>query len=307
MDKHLDRDVKDGPAEADDFFKDFDELVPADEYAFVRPGKAVEVDHEADEADDKNFNTSIKSILNPGAAPTIDPPAEGEVILPGGLVDEDGTVFKSAQVRELNGEDEEALARAQGDVRRIRVLMGAVESIGGKPVTKDKALNLLIGDREALILGIRIATFGKDIVFENYVCPGCGESLDVTVDLSTLDMKTLENPEKREFEVALRKGVALVRLPTGADQEAVLGAPNATSAEENTVMLSRCVISIDGKKIGNSKDAVKKLGVKDRQTLLAFLAETQPGPRYDEVKSKHETCDTEFPVYLAVDDMFRGV
>lgn len=303
LDKHLDADVTDGPAAQDDFFKDFDALVPAGEYAFSRPDGPVDVDYE----DKTTTDQDIASLLAPGAAPKIDEPEDGFVRLPGGLITDNGLVT-TATVRELNGEDEEALAKAQGDLRRLRALLGAVETIGDEPVTKETLKELLIGDREALVLGIRIATFGKEITYNDYLCPGCAEPLDVSIDLSTLEMKELPDREKREFEIPLKKGgVALVRLPNGSDQEAIFELPNATVAEENTLMLSRVVLALNGKKINNAKDPIKKLGVADRQTILKFLSDTQPGPRYDEVKSTHETCGTEFPIFLALDDMFRGV
>lgn len=305
IDKYLDADITDGPVGQDNFFKDFDSLVPPDQYEFVR--KPADIDHEADDEDEARYSESISELLGPGAAPVIEPPGENEVRLPGGLVLPDGTVRKDARVRELNGEDEEALAKASGNLLRFtRTLLGAVEEVGGETATKEIIRDLLVGDREALVLGIRRATFGNDVTFEQFRCPGCGDSLDITVDLATLDTKELEDPSKREFEVALRSGVAIVRLATGADQEAVMDMGNATGAEENTLLLSRCVISIDGKKVNNAREPVKQLGLADRKTLLTFLSETQPGPRYDEVKSTHEECETTFPIYLAVDDLFRG-
>lgn len=306
LDKYLDADVADGPAAQDPFFEGFDQLVPKSDYQFVRADE-VDVDHEADEDDDRRYDQSISEILGPGAAPQIEPPGDDEVRLPGGLLLSDGTVRKDALVRELNGADEEALAKASGHLLRFtRTLLGAVVEVGGEPATKEIIRDLLVGDREALVLGIRRATFGNDVTFEQFVCPGCAALLDITVDLSTLEMKELDNPEQREFEVPLRKGVAIVRLATGEDQEAVMDMGQATAAEENTLLLSRCVLSLNGKKVNKAREPIRALGLVDRKTLISFLAETQPGPRYDEVKSKHEECETEFPVYLAVDDLFRG-
>lgn len=305
LDKHLDREIADGPPK-DDFFKDFDSLVPGDEYDFVRPEQPVDVDFD----DKTTTDADIASILSPGSAPEIGELSDDEVRLSAGYI-KDGTLYTSAVVRELNGEDEEALARARSNsvnmVRFTRTLLNAVESIGDLKFTPEMGRELLLGDREDLILGIRRATFGKDITFEDFLCPGCGEKLNITVDLSTIESKKLDDPEKREYEVPLRKGVALVRIPTVADSDAVLEQPLLNEAEQNTLLLSRCVISINGQKVNGSKDAVKRLGSSDRQAIIKFLAEIQPGPLYDEVKSKHEGCETEFPLYLTVDDLFRGI
>lgn len=310
LDKQLNRDVKDGPTK-DEFFKDFESLVPDGDYNFSSPDQAPNVDHEADAKDDVNFNESISSLLGPGSAPVIEELADDEVRLSGGYIGPDGTLYTSAVVRELTGEDEEVLARARVNsfnlVRFTRALLGAVVSIGDIEYTNEVGKGLLLGDREDLILGIRRATFGKDLTYVDHICPGCGEKLDITIDLSTIETKKLADPEKREYEVPLRKGVALVRIPTVADSDAVMEQPILNEAEQNTLILSRCVISISGKKVNGSKDAVKKLGSSDRQAIVKFFSEIQPGPLYDEVKSKHEVCETEFPLFLTVDDLFRGI
>lgn len=298
----------DGEAVFDDEFMQGIVLDPA--YDFQRDPKTTDANYDVapGEADDAVVQAAVSSILDPGAAPQIGPPPPGEVRLPGGLVTPEG-VYTTAQVRELTGQDEEALAKAGTNVVRYNTaLLRAVDSIGGKKPSADVLKSLLVGDREALILGIRIATFGKDVVYENVLC-ACGENLDVTLDLDTLDMIVLDDREKREFEVPLRKGVAEVRLTTVADSDLAmeLASKDATGAEQNTLILSRCVLNINGEPVKGSKEKVKNLSVSDRQTILKFLAEKQPGPRYDEVKSKHEECGNEIPLYLAVDNLFRGL
>ena len=305
LDKVLDKKVQvEGALDTSDesFFDDETMALIGKDYSFEHPKMSVDVGNA------EGSNAQVRSILDPGQAPEIRQPADDEVLLPGGLVSPDGEILRTAVVRELTGDDEEALAKAKNSmVRFTRTLMRAVESIGGQPPTKEILADLLVGDREALVLGIRCATFGNEITYKNFICPGCQEALDITVDLRTIDVKFLEDPEKREFEVPLRNGVAVVRLPKVSDADAVMESPSLTTAEENTLLLSRCVLEINGTKVNKSKELVKKLGLKDRQTILDFLAEHQPGPRYDEVKSKHEACETEFPVYLAVDDLFRGL
>lgn len=256
----------------------------------------------------KPVGGSIRDILTPDAYPIIEDPADDEVTLPGGLVTDDG-VKRDAIVRELTGEDEEAMAKARNNpVRFLRALCKAVVSIGGEPVTPKVLEKLLVGDREMLILGIRCATYGATLDYKDVNCPGCGEDLDISLDLLSIDNAPLEDPEKREFEVDLKVGKAVVRLVTVADSDQVTEDSSiTTSAETNTFLLSRCVISINGVKVNGNRDVVKKLGLKDRNTLLDFLAKTQPGPRYDEVKSTHDSCGTDIPLYLAIDTLFRGI
>jgi hypothetical protein len=246
--------------------------------------------------------------------PGIEGPSDTYVTLPGGLVI-DGITYTEAQVRELNGDDEEALAKAalSGDsFRYVKVLLDrGVVSIGPEKATPTVLRDLLIGDREVLIMAVRQATFGDDVVIDPYFCPNCGDELVATVQLSTVPIKELESP--REFDIPLRKGgTARVRLPDGHVQEATLSNGNLTAAEQNTILLSKCVISItdaDGKGefISGSTSKVNVLGIKDRRAILKEFGERQPGPRYDEVKMRHDACDTEVRVPLTVVEMFRGL
>jgi hypothetical protein len=85
-------------------------------------------------------------------------PSETLVDLPGGLIF-NGEVIKTAEVRELNGRDEEAIGR-QGASARIwnTILTRAVVSIGNLPASEDLLDKMLVGDRDALLLGIFRAT-----------------------------------------------------------------------------------------------------------------------------------------------------
>jgi hypothetical protein len=246
--------------------------------------------------------------------PSLELPTNTYVTLPAGLII-DGVTYTEAQVRELNGDDEEALAKAalSGDsFRYVKVLLDrGVVSVGPVPASPTVLRDLLIGDREVLIMSVRQATFGDDVIIDPYFCPNCGDELVATIQLSTVPIKALES--EREFDVPLRKGgTARVRLPDGHVQEATLSNGNITAAEQNTILLSKCVLSItdsNGKAefISGSTSKVNALGISDRRTILKEFGERQPGPRYDEVKMRHEACDTEVGVPLTVVEMFRGL
>src|SRR3954468_25079938 len=105
--------------------------------------------------DSGKTNATVASLIAfDGEPPKIDAPPDGTVLLPGGLETDDGIV-RDAVVRELNGEDEEALAKASGHtLRYVQALLRGVETIGGEPVDNKVLRRLLIGDREELILAI---------------------------------------------------------------------------------------------------------------------------------------------------------
>ncbi|MBD0734065.1 hypothetical protein [Streptomyces sp. CBMA29] len=242
--------------------------------------------------------------------PVIDAPPDTRVRLARGIR-RDGVAHRDAEVRELTGTDEEMLARAGADWPRFLATLverGTVH-VGGEPMTADLAKELLIGDREALILAIRRATFGTDVEFTEYECPYCGESTDLTLHLDSVPYRGLAQ-EHDEHTVLLREGrTAIVRLPTAGDQDAVLGqASKLTAAEQNSEMLSRCVLRLPNA-VGNSyqegnREQVRDLGMADRRAILRYLDEAQPGPRYNEVSFKHDACGREVPLPISVAGLF---
>ncbi len=240
-------------------------------------------------------NAQVKSILTDvGEAPEISAPTNCVVDLPSG-----GT----ALVKELTGADEEALAKINRITHTAKfmatLLERGVEQINDEPVTAQALKNLVLGDREALILAIRVATFGKIIEFKDYICTGenCGEKLDVEVDISTIpSVPVVSEP----FDVELWKGGSVeVRLPNGHDQEAIFD-PKKTPAEQNTALLSRCIK-------GLAEKDVRKLGVKDRRKILDEIVKRTGGPEYDKVTFTHELCGTEVPVVITAGDLFQDL
>lgn len=272
--------------------------------------------------DDVNAaNAMVDSLLSdsePVDLPVITPPEDGVVDLPGGLFNEaTKTVSRTAIVRELNGNDEETIYKARRSGNPIRfinsIITSGLVSVGDTPANPEIMKNLLVGDREAILLGIRRATYGDDIELSNFVCPGCEAEMDLSIALSSIPVKRLDDPDKdRYFKVKLWKGgEATVALPTGADMEAIMVAADKGDASKiNTVTLARSVVSIkeaNGYELPTvqSEAAVARLGLKDRSAILNAMYERQPGPRYDEVTYTHETCGKETPLPLSVGDLFR--
>lgn len=243
-----------------------------------------------------------------GAAPTIEPPEDDFVDLPGGLY-WDGQLLKSARVRELTGDDEEALAAIRGSIARwLSVLLErAVVQIGYETPTPKMLSKLLIGDRDALLLGVRIATFGRDVTVRNVQCPHCEKHFDATVDLTTLDRVELKEPTPRhEYEVPLRRGgMAVIRLPDGVAQEAMFADEDVTLAVRNTTLLSHVLVNTGEAGTKSGAEMARSLGMADRQVILQFIAENQPGPKLDDIRFTHEACGEEVRLELTLPEIFR--
>lgn len=243
--------------------------------------------------------------------PLIEEPSPDSMVLPGGLV-LDGEVFRQAIVRELNGDDEEHIARALvGNPARFSqvLLERGVVSIGPHLATEELLDKLLIGDRDMLVLGIRRATYGDTLDFD-VSCGHCGVVSRVRVTFADdVPVKALPwDTAEVEHEIELRNGrVAVVKLATGAVQRYVLSLENKTVSEANTHLFSKCVVSIDGEAVSGRLDVVKKLGMAERKTVLDWLIDNQPGPQYDEVKNTCTVCGKETPLSLQAEDLFPGL
>src|SRR5579862_3101343 len=184
----------------------------------------------------------IEKLLNETAAapaPEVKFPEGDIVTLPGGLAKKDG-VIKTVEVRELTGEDEESLAKASQSANPFtfldRLLRCGVTRIGD---TKDEKLlgQMLIGDREAIILGIRRATYGDEIKVSEWECPNCNNKAELVFSIDDIPSAKLDDPSDAEFTVPMRKGgSAKVRLATGEDQLAVFDKPDLTQAQRETVL-----------------------------------------------------------------------
>lgn len=249
----------------------------------------------------------LAQVFGSGEEPALSLPPDMGVLLPVGL-ERDGERIRHAEVRELTGADEERLARTQGYARYLDSLVtcGTV-SIGDEPATPALLRGLMVGDREALILAIRIATFGTALTFTEFVCPHCGEKSDITVHLNEIALRGAGWAES--FEVTLRDGsIATWRWPNGHDH-LLFDDSERSAAEANTLLLSRCLVSItksDGTVLAGSKQLALKLGVADRRALVSAISDHAPGPSYDEVRMVHDACGKEVPIVITIWDLFRG-
>jgi hypothetical protein len=174
-------------------------------------------------------------------------------ILPGGYWDTDGALHRRYELAALTGRDEELLAdqseRCTAEVV-TEVLARGVKSIGDiAPVPEHVIRDMLVGDRQFLLLRLRQATVG-DQVHGGVFCPwtDCGKR--VTIDFAVSDVPVTESTDKgplywMELSVDAADGVEArrigFRLPTGADQEEVAPWLSVNEAQALTMLLERCV------------------------------------------------------------------
>lgn len=236
----------------------------------------------------------------------ITPPLDNIVELPGGYITPTGDVLRTAEVRELNGLDEEMIARQSNFARSINmVLSRAVVKIGEEKVTEEMLNSLLAADRDALFLGIIKVTFGETVTLTGYEA-GTNETHEVEVNLNT-DIKTkiLVDPiADRKFEVRGKKNVYTVVLPSGKAQKALAENSDKTLAELTTIMLEHCVVAINGKPV-IGKHQIQNMPIVDRRKIGDELADRNPGPQFEDITVANPDGDGKVVVPINLGTLFR--
>ena len=232
-------------------------------------------------------------------------PSDSDVKLPGGFI-KNGELITTAEVKELNGADEEAIARAGSTGKSLQVLLQrGLYKLGINEVVKEDLDTLLSGDRDAILLGIRCVTFGEDVVLD-VICPHCNDTHKTTINLvDDVPVRTLKDPiNDRAWYVETKLGMAEVALPNGIVQRKLMENIDKTSAEINTLLLSGCVVSLDGSPSLGASTALS-LGMSDRSKILDSILERNPGPRLGEVKKACKACGEDILLPLSLVDLFR--
>ena len=219
----------------------------------------------------------------------IDIPAES-VPLPsrGVIYDASGPLFQkeTLDIKPMTAKEEDILT-SRALIKKGTVLTKLIQSC-----LLDKSINpddLISGDRNALLVSLRITGYGADYDVE-VDCPECGTRSKQTFDLSTLRIKRLEidpvSQGENLFEVQLpvTKKVVRVKFLTGKDErEMMVTAERKKKAGLNTDTsvtdrLMQSIISVDGITDKNKLGFfVKNIPARDSLVLRRFLDNYEPG------------------------------
>jgi hypothetical protein len=232
------------------------------------------------------------------------PPSDTVVTLPGGYINAAGEVITEAEVRELTGADEEAIAKAANVGRALlTILQRGTVRIGNEKATEEILDQLLSGDRDTLLLAIFKATFGSTTEVPVFIG---GEAKQVEVDLDKeIKYKILTDPiNDRLFTVKGKKNEFTVQLPTGKTQKEMILNAEKSQAELTTVMLEGTVIKIDDTPVV-SKQQVRNLGLVDRKRIVDELNDRIPGPQFDEITVTDPDTGSEVQVPVNFGTLFR--
>ncbi len=169
--------------------------------------------------------------------------------LPGGLL-KNGARIQDVELRPLNGEDEVFLfetGESLTPAARVTALLArCIVRLGSDlAVTQETVRSLTIGDREALLLHLRLLTFGDRMPCV-LTCPakGCHEKMNLDLFVRNLLVDPYErldewhdlplNIRGKDYKVSLR-------IPNGLDQELLAKCAIADSVAAQNLLLQRCV------------------------------------------------------------------
>lgn len=212
-------------------------------------------------------------------------------LLPGGYVDGAGAVHRHVELTSLSGREEAFLAsngRRDSASLVTAVLSRCVQRLGSiSPVSKEVMRDLLVADRQYLLLKLRELTFG-DRIQATIACswPDCANRVDV--DFSIRDIPIKESEDKGPaYKMQLSPQAAFVdddgevyreitfRLPNGGDQEtiAALLVDNEVKAAE--MLLGRCILSV-GRFKNPGPERVSQLSALARMEIEQQMEATAP-------------------------------
>lgn len=231
-------------------------------------------------------------------------PEDHSFELPGGYVTFDGSVTTTAEVRELTGRDEEALARLKSTEKTLQeILTRGTVRVGSQKPSEEVLDSLLSGDRDYLLLRIFAATFGRTIEARPY-CASCQRVHETEIDLlNDVEVKTLSSPYDRRVTVSISKGEAVADLPNGATQRKMVSAIDKSVAELSSVLLENTVVEINGMPVINPSQ-VLDLSIRDRRAISEAIIKKNPGPQLQDVTVTCE-CGRELEVPLSLAALFQ--
>ena len=241
-------------------------------------------------------------------------------LLPGGYTDESGIVHREVELVPLRGQEEEFLADSRKPASAVLVTtilsrcIGRIDTIS--PVSEEVARNLLVADRQYLLLKLREVTFG-DRVQAAILCPwpDCGKKVDI--DFSVKDIPITESEHKGPvYTMELSPEAAFIddqgekyrqvifRLPNGGDQETISPFIFENEALALTMLLDRCIQGIGPLK-SNGDELVARLSPLARMEIEKQMEAVAPKVESTMGASCPE-CGREFVLPFDLQEFFFG-
>lgn len=189
-----------------------------------------------------------------------------------------------------------AMTAQEEDIMLSRALIkdGTVLTYLINSCLTDKSIlsrDMLVGDRTALMVAIRITGYGPDYQVD-INCPSCSTKQNTTFDLSSLPLKMLEidpvAPGMNQFEFVLpvSKKRVTFKFLTGKDEEEISmiaerrrkAMPDMLVDNAITSRLEASIVTIDGVTDRHKINTfIKAMPAQDSRALRTFMNDNEPG------------------------------
>ena len=150
--------------------------------------------------------------------------------------------------------------------------------------------HLLSGDRNAIMVAIRITGYGREYE-AGITCEACGQNSDSSFDLASLPIKNLTiepvAPGQNCFEFKLPRTGAVVHFKflTGGDEEQILSEHERKKKKLKvktdslvTAKLEKAILSVNGiEDRGKLANFVRRMPAGDSRALRNYMDEHEPG------------------------------
>jgi|TARA_R110000764_G_scaffold14743_2_gene42133 hypothetical protein len=211
-----------------------------------------------------------------------------EVTLPSkGLLYPEGSPLRSGKItmKYMTAKEEDILTN-QNYIKNGTVIDKLLQSL---IVDTTKIEDLLIGDKNAILVAARILGYGQEYTFK-YPHPETGENEEVTIDLTEADdkvideSKMIEGKNEFEFELPTSKILLTFKLLTQADDKKIeaelkgLKKINKNASPELTTRLKHVIQSVNGDRTVKSiRDFIdNSFLARDARAFRAYLDTIMP-------------------------------
>ena len=211
-----------------------------------------------------------------------------DVTLPSkGLLYPEGHPLRSGviKMKYMTAKEEDILTN-QNFIKNGTVINKLLQSLIVTPVNYN---DLLIGDKNAILIAARILGYGADYTFE-YVSPNTGDKEEVTIDLTELDDKELdeslmiEGRNEFAFTLPTSKIEITFKFLTHGDEEKIqkelkgLRKINKQSSSELTTRLKHTLLSVNGDRdIKTIREFVdNRFLARDSKAFRSYLSDIMP-------------------------------
>ncbi|MGW3287104.1 T4 family baseplate hub assembly chaperone [Streptomyces sp. NPDC001002] len=202
-------------------------------------------------------------------------------VLPGGYWDSAGRLHREFELATLTGREEELLAGARAPHTAAfvtEVLSRCVARLGDiSPVPPEVTRQLLVADRQFLLLHLRRATFG-DRVGASLICPWpeCGQRVSIEFSVDSVPVEEARDRAPTHTMTTSDGTEVTFRLPTGADQEELSAHLAVNEAETLTGLLARCVLRMGPQDEPPDRESVAALPAATRAEIEEAMRERAP-------------------------------